>query len=86
MARFIATGYNSGELLILNRVQKHQFLFLSNILWAGGSLVDKRYLTKWWQGERWSSTGFPHEVVTGSEMDLWQRAIAQVVTDGPSAG
>ncbi len=53
MVRFIAAGYNSGELLILNRVQKYQqFLFSSNILWVGGGLVDKQYLTKWWQGEQ----------------------------------
>jgi hypothetical protein len=27
---------------------------------------------------------FPCEVVTGLEIDLWQRAIVQVVTDGPA--
>ena len=45
MARFIATGYNGIKLLILNRVGKHQqVLFLSDILGAGGGLVDKKYL------------------------------------------
>jgi hypothetical protein len=53
MARFIAAGYNSIKLLILNRVQKHQqVLFLSDILGAGGGLVDKKYLRKQQQGER----------------------------------
>ncbi len=84
MARFIATGYDGYKLLILNRVRKHQqVLFLSDILGAGGGLVDKQYLKKHRQGERWSSTRFPCEAVTGLEMDLWQRAIAQVVMNGP---
>jgi hypothetical protein len=47
MARFIAAGYNGIKLLILNRVWKHQqVLFLSDILGAGGGLVDKKYLRK----------------------------------------
>ncbi len=85
MAQLIATGYNGIKLLILNRVQKHQqVLFLSDILGVGGGLVDKKYLRKCQQGERWSSTKFPREVVTEAEIGLWQRAIAQVVREGPA--
>jgi hypothetical protein len=51
MAQLIAAGYNGIELLILNRVQKHQqVLSLSDILGDGGSLVDKKYLRKQRQG------------------------------------
>ncbi len=47
MAQFIAAGYNGIELLILNRVRKHQqVLFLSDILGAVGSSVEKKCLRK----------------------------------------
>jgi len=85
MYRFIARGYTANELAILNRVQKHQpVLFLSDILGAGGGSVDKRYLHKRWTEERWSSMKFPREEVTVPEMELWCRAIAQVVSHGPA--
>ncbi len=85
MTGFIAAGYNGIKLLILNRVWKHQqVLFLSNILGADGSLVDKNYLRKQQQGEQWSTTTFPCELVTEVEMGLWPRAIAQVVMNGPA--
>ena len=85
MAQFIAAGYNGIELLILNRVRKHQqVLFLSDILGASGCLVEKKYLQKQRQGEQWSSTKFPPEVVTEAEISLWQRAIVQVVRNGPA--
>jgi hypothetical protein len=42
MARFITMGYTAAELLILNQVRKHrQVLFLSDIIGARGSLLDK---------------------------------------------
>ena len=66
-------------------MQKHQqVLFLSDILGAGGGSLDKRYLKKRQVGERWSSMKFPREVVTAPEMELWCRAIVQVVTYGPA--
>jgi hypothetical protein len=41
MARFIGLGYGVEDLLILNRVWKHeQVLFLSDILGAGGKSLD----------------------------------------------
>ncbi len=46
--------------------------------------MEKKYLQKQRQGEQWSSMKFPHEVVTEAEMGLWQRAIAQVVRNGPA--
>ncbi len=76
MAPFIAVDYNDIEVPILNRVRKHQqVLFLSDIVGAGGGLVDKKYLKKQQQGEQWSSTKFPCEVLTEAEMGLWQRAV-----------
>jgi len=85
MSRFIARGYTANELATLNRVRKHQqVLFLSDILGAGGGSVDKRYLQKRQAGECWSSMKFPREVVTAPEMELWRRALVQVVTQGPA--
>ncbi len=47
MARLIVVGYRDDDLRMLNRVRKHQLvLFLSNILGAGGELLDKQYLQK----------------------------------------
>ncbi len=82
MSRFIARGYTANELATLNRVRKHQqVLFLSDILGVGGGSVDKRYLQKRRAVEYWSSMKFPREVVTAPEMELWCRAIMQVVSD-----
>ncbi len=80
ISRFIARGYTTDELAILNRVRKHQqVLFLSDILEAGGGSVDKCYLQKRRPGEHWSSMKFPRKEVTAPDMELWCRAIAQVV-------
>ncbi len=85
MSRFITMGYTAAELLILNRVQKHQqILFLLDIIGAGGGLADKQYLTKWPQGEQWSLMKFPQEVIIEPEMGLWHHAITQVVVHGPA--
>ena len=85
MCRFIARGYTANELAILNLVQKHQqVLFLSDVLGAGSGSVDKQYLQKRSAGEQWSSMKFPRKEVTAPEMDLWCRAIAQVVAHGPA--
>ena len=47
MTRFIGLGHRDDDLLILNRARKHQqVLFLSDILGAGGELLDKQYLQK----------------------------------------
>ncbi len=47
MARLIVVGYRDDDLLTLNRVRKHQQVqFLSDILGAGGELLDKRYPQK----------------------------------------
>jgi hypothetical protein len=78
-------GYTADELAILNQVQKHQqVLFLSDILGAGGGLVDKCYLHKRWTGKHWSSMKFPRKEVTAPEMELWCCAITQVVSHGPA--
>ncbi len=46
--------------------------------------MDKRYLQKRWAGEQWSSMKFPRKEVTVPEMELWCRAIVQVVSHGPA--
>ena len=85
MARFMGLRYGVEDLLILNRVWKHQqVLFLSDILGAGGKLLDKRYLQKWRDTDCWSTMRFPWEMVTVVEMNLWRMAITQVVATGPA--
>ena len=85
MARFIGVGYRKDDLLTLNRVRKHQqVLFLSNILGAGGELLNKRYLQKRRETDCWSTVKFPREIVTEVEMHLWCTAITQVVAAGPA--
>ena len=75
----------SRDLLILNRVRKHQqVLFLSDILGAGGESLDKQYFQKRWDANRWSTMRFPWEMVTEVEMHLWRTAITQVVATGPA--
>jgi hypothetical protein len=76
MARFIGVGYRKDDLLTLNRVRKHQqVLLLSDILGAGGELLDKRYLQKRRETDCWSTVKFPREIVTEVEMHLWRTAI-----------
>ncbi len=71
MARLIIVGYRDDDLQMLDRVRKHQqVLFLSNILGAGGELLDKRYLQKQWETDCWSMMKFPREIVTEVEMQL----------------
>ncbi len=66
-------------------MRKHQqVLFVSDILRAGSGLVDKRYLHKHRIEERWSLMKFACKEVTATEMELWCRAIAQVVSHGPA--
>jgi len=85
MSQFITRGYTANKLMILNQVQKHQqVLFHSDILGAGSGSVDKCYMQKCQAGEHWSSMKFPREEVTVPEMELWCRAIAQVVSHGPA--
>jgi hypothetical protein len=85
MSQFISRGHTLIELVMLNQVQKHQqVLFLSDILGASRSSLDKRYLQKRQSGERWSIMKFPREEVTVPEMDLWCCAIAQVASHGPA--
>ncbi len=59
-------------------------MFLSNILGAGGELLDKRYLQKQWETDHWSTMKFPWEIATEVEMQLWHTAIIQVVAAGPA--
>jgi hypothetical protein len=85
MARLIIVGYRDDDLQMLNRVRKHQqVLFLSNILGAGGESLDKQYLQKQRETDRWSTMKFPREIVTEVEMQLWCTAIIQVVAAGPA--
>ena len=85
MTRFIGLGYGADDLLILNRVRKHQqVLFLSGIFGAGGESLDKQYLQKRRDADRWSTMRFPWEMVTKVKMHLWRTAIMQLVAAGPT--
>ncbi len=83
MARLFVIGYRDDDLRTLNRVRKHQHvLFLSDIFGAGGEALDKRYLHKRRETDRWSTMKFPREIVT--EVEIWHTAIIQVVAAGPA--
>ena len=69
-------GFTEVELLRLNRVRLHQqVLFLSDVLDARGSAIDKRYLTRRKRDEKWSTLTFPVEQPPDKDFRLWSRAI-----------
>ena len=83
MAKLIIVWYIDDNLWMLNGVRKHQqVLFLSNILGAGGESLNKRYLQKQRETDRWSTMKFPRKIVTEVEMYLWRMAITQMVAAG----
>ena len=62
MEEFMQVGYSMDKLLRLNRVWLFiQVLFLSDILGASGKSLDKKYLWRRREDERWSKVRFPRE-------------------------
>ena len=64
MLEFVSIGYVSNELLLLNRVWKHQqvmFISVSDVLYAAGKNVDMKYFTQRQAEEKWSTLRFPND-------------------------
>ena len=57
---FIRVGYSGDRLARLNRVRLFmQVAFLSEVLCAKGKTLDRRYLQRRGESERWSMIRFP---------------------------
>lgn len=83
MRLFVAAGYSKEKLKRLNRVRIHQqVLFLSCVLGAGGKSIDKKYLKKRREDERWSTLTFPQERPPNKDFKLWKEALMQVAPAG----
>lgn len=69
-------GFDEGELAHLNRVRLHQqVLFLSDVLDARGTAIDKKYLRRRPSQEQWSRLTFPIEQPPEKDFRLWSRAV-----------
>ena len=83
MMLFIQAGYSKVDLIRLNRVRKHQqVLFLSDILCAIGKQIDRKYLTRREEGEKWSKWKFSKEDPPRRDFKLWKEALTRVVPNG----
>lgn len=62
MRHLMALEFSPKDLARLNRVRLHQqVLFVSDVMDAGGKAIDRAYLTRQEDGDRWSSLLFPTE-------------------------
>lgn len=87
MVELRRVGFEEDELLWLNRVRLHQqVLFLSDILDARGTAIDKKYLKRRTHSERWSSLTFPIECPPDRDLRLWQRALYTVCANWRGRG
>ena len=76
MVKFWEVGFETEDLIILNRVRIHQqVVFLSDVMDAGGRKLDKKYLTKRSQGENWSTLRFPVERPPRAHFSKWKEAL-----------
>lgn len=79
MPLFCKLDYTPAELIRLNRVRQHQeVLFLSDIMGARGTIVDKKYTHRRLEEERWSKYRFPTQNPPPKDFRLWQRALVQL--------
>ena len=80
-------GFDESELQRINRVRlRQQVLFLSDILDAKGSALDKKYLTRRALNERWSSYNFPVEHPPDKDFRLWSRALYSIAANWRGRG
>jgi hypothetical protein len=83
MDRFKAAGYSGNILPRLNRVWCHQqVLFWSDVMNAGGMVINARYLTKRRRGEKWSRLIFPLEEPPRWDFTLWASTISKIAHEG----
>ena len=75
-----AAGFCRQDLLRLNRVRIYQqVMFLSEILGASGKILDRKYLQKRPEAERWSRLNYPNEKPPWKDFELWATAIQHIV-------
>ena len=80
MQLFEAAGFCQQDLLRLNRVRIYQHVvFLSEILGASGKMLDRKYLQKRPEAERWSYLNYPNEKPPRKDFALWATAIQHIV-------
>ena len=79
MVKFWEIGFDTEDLLILNRVRIHQqVVFLSDVMDAGGRKLNKKYLKKRPQGENWSTLRFPVERPPRAHFQMWKEALLAI--------
>ena len=80
MQLFEEAGFRRKELIRLNRVRIYQqVMFLSEILGASGKKLDRKYLQKRPEAERWSRLSYPNEKPPRKDFTLWAMAIQHIV-------
>ena len=67
----------------MNRVCCHpQVVFLSDIFRLNGRSIDRRYMTRRPEGEKWSTLIFPKERPAARDFTLWRMALEDVAPRG----
>ena len=81
MCEFRRLGYGDKDLLRLNRVRLHQHvLFLSDVLGACGTILDRRYFSRRPRDASWSTAKFPRESSPRQDFLFWAEALQRLVT------
>jgi hypothetical protein len=76
MPMLVRLGYTAPELLQLNRVRVHQeVLFLSDVMDARGTVIDKCYEQTRTNGEKWSRFSFPWQSPPKKDFRLWRHTL-----------
>jgi hypothetical protein len=79
MPMLVRLGCTALELLRLNQVRVHQeVLFLSDVMGARGTVIDKRYEYMRNGGEKWSRFSFPWQSLPKKGFRLWRQALLQL--------
>lgn len=80
-------GIDSAELKRLNKVQMaQQVLFMSDVLDARGTAIDKKYLTPRLPNQQWSSYSLPIERPPKKDFRLWNKALFEVCSSWRGRG
>ncbi len=79
MPMLVQLGYTALELLRLNQVKVHQeVLFLSDVMDARGTVINKCYEHMRTNGEKWSRFSFPWQSPLKKDFWLWRQALLQL--------
>jgi hypothetical protein len=79
MPMLVGLGYTATELLQLNWIRVHQEVqFLSNVMDARGTVIDKCYEQVRTNGEKRSRFSFPWQSPPKKDCQLWRHALLQL--------